>query len=140
MSPGRAEALTGEDMAALAGMKYSSFKSARSRGRVPDPDFMGTDGRPRWNRSTANAWAVAPRRRRGPVVIPAKSRGQAPKADPVGLADIATRGGFDRSTVRHWHSAGEDGFPPPRWYVSGSPAWDWQYDVRPWLAATGRLR
>ena len=55
----------------------------------------------------------------------------------MGLADIAERLGLRRQTIAVWRLRHHD-FPKPRWEVSGWPAWDWGYDVIPWLQKTGR--
>lgn len=56
--------------------------------------------------------------------------------EPVGVADIADRLGRKRQTVALWKL--NDLLPPPRWFVSGHPAWDWP-QIRKWAKATGRL-
>ena len=82
-----------------------------------------------------NARAAGPRpapKPSRPVLTP-----RANHADPVGALEIAERLGLRRQTVAVWRQRHED-FPPPRWTVSGYPAWDWHLDILPWLAATGR--
>lgn len=64
-------------------------------------------------------------------------RARTPKADPVGLAEIATRLGVERATAKQWNARGL--LPEPRWTVSGSPCWDWDADVLPWATESGRL-
>lgn len=53
-------------------------------------------------------------------------------ADPVGLSDIAARLSVAPVTVRKWRER-HQGFPAPRWTVSGAPAWEWQ-EVEEWSA------
>ncbi len=57
-------------------------------------------------------------------------------ADPVGLLEIAARLGVARQTAKGWRLEGL--LPPPRWTVSGYPAWEWK-DVERWARKTGRL-
>jgi len=59
-----------------------------------------------------------------------------PKADPVGLAEIAERLGVQRQTAKDWKQRGL--LPPPQWTVSRAPAWDWP-DIEKWARRTGRL-
>lgn len=56
--------------------------------------------------------------------------------EPVGLLEIAERLGVKRQTAQMWRH--RKVFPPPRWLVSGQPAWDWS-DVEKWARETGRL-
>lgn len=51
------------------------------------------------------------------------------KADPVGLKEIAHRLGMKQQTASVWRHRGI--LPPPRWTVSGSPAWEWA-DIEKW--------
>jgi len=59
------------------------------------------------------------------------------EAAPVGTAEIAGRLGVKPQTVRTWRH--RKLMPPPRWTVSGQPAWDWP-DIEAWARRTGRLR
>src|SRR5437870_9946420 len=59
------------------------------------------------------------------------------KSVPVGAAEIAARLGVRRQTVHTWRH--RKLMPPPRWTVSGQPAWDWT-DIEDWALRTGRLR
>lgn len=65
-----------------------------------------------------------------PVYTPAMS------VDPVGLADIADRLGVARQTAKQWNA--RKLLPPPKWMVSGSPAWNWA-DIEKWARKTGRM-
>lgn len=63
----------------------------------------------------------------------------------VGEVEIAARLDVKVNTVATWtHSARtkrpgrRHTFPPPRWTVSGLPAWYWP-DVEQWAQTTGRL-
>lgn len=58
-------------------------------------------------------------------------------ADPVGLSDIDERLGMAKGTAKHWNL--RKLLPPPKWTVSGRPAWEWR-DVEKWASKTGRLR
>ena len=49
---------------------------------------------------------------------------------PVGLAEIAARLGVKRTTAGQWRTRGILA-TPPRWVVSGSPAWCWEHDILP---------
>jgi predicted DNA-binding transcriptional regulator AlpA len=66
----------------------------------------------------------------------------APKAStviepcPVGAAEIAKRLGVRAQTVHTWRQ--RKLMPPPRWTVSGQPAWDWS-EIEDWARETGRL-
>jgi predicted DNA-binding transcriptional regulator AlpA len=60
----------------------------------------------------------------------------APPVEPVGLAEIAQRLGVERQTAKQWNL--RKLLPPPRWTVSGSPAWEWS-DIEKWARKTGRL-
>ncbi len=55
---------------------------------------------------------------------------------PVGALEIAQRLGVRKQTVHVWRQRGV--LPPPRWTVSGNPAWEWS-EVEQWAQATGRL-
>jgi predicted site-specific integrase-resolvase len=57
-------------------------------------------------------------------------------AEPVGLSDIADRLGVAHQTAKQWNLRGL--LPPPKWTVSGRPAWEWK-DVEKWARKTGRL-
>jgi hypothetical protein len=57
------------------------------------------------------------------------------KADPVGIRDIAKRLGVARQTVKGWNLQGD--LPPPKWHVSGAPAWDWP-DIEKWARKNGK--
>lgn len=57
-----------------------------------------------------------------------------PGCDPVGAKDIAERTGVQPDTVHRWQKRGL--LPDARWYVSGAPAWDWNFDIVPWLRAS----
>lgn len=57
--------------------------------------------------------------------------------DPVGSVDIARRLGVKDATVKMW--AYRKLLPPPRWHVSGRPAWDWP-DIEAWARETDRLK
>ncbi len=57
-------------------------------------------------------------------------------ADPVGELEIGRRLGERPQTVAQWHFRVH--LPPPRWTVSGRPAWHWP-DVEQWARETGRL-
>jgi hypothetical protein len=46
-----------------------------------------------------------------------------PESIPVGAAEITARLGVRGQTVHTWRQRGL--LPPPRWTVSGQPAWDW---------------
>lgn len=59
-----------------------------------------------------------------------------PVADPVGIAEIAKRLGVERGTAKQWNL--RKLLPPPRWTVSGAPAWEWR-DIERWARKTGRL-
>jgi hypothetical protein len=56
---------------------------------------------------------------------------------PVGAAEIAKRLGVRGQTVHTWRQ--RKLMPPPRWTVSGQPAWDWR-EIEEWAGRTGRLR
>ncbi len=56
---------------------------------------------------------------------------------PVGAAEIAARLGVRGQTVHTWRQ--RKLMPPPRWTVSGQPAWDWN-EIEDWARRTGRLR
>lgn len=56
--------------------------------------------------------------------------------DPVGEREIGDRLGTRPQTVAQWQFRGL--LPPPRWTVSGHPAWNWP-DIERWARATGRL-
>jgi predicted DNA-binding transcriptional regulator AlpA len=56
---------------------------------------------------------------------------------PVGAAEIAQRLGVRGQTVHTWRQ--RKLMPPPRWTVSGQPAWDWN-EIEEWARRTGRLR
>ncbi len=60
-----------------------------------------------------------------------------PESIPVGAAEIAVRLGLKAQTVHTWRHRGV--LPPPRWTVSGQPAWDWS-DIEDWAKRTGRLK
>jgi Putative ATPase subunit of terminase (gpP-like) len=55
---------------------------------------------------------------------------------PVGAAEIATRLGVKPQTVHTWRQ--RKLMPPPRWTVSGQPAWDWA-TIEAWARRTGRM-
>lgn len=55
---------------------------------------------------------------------------------PVGAAEIAKRLGVRAQTVHTWRQ--RKLMPPPRWTVSGQPAWDWS-EIEEWARETGRL-
>ena len=59
-----------------------------------------------------------------------------PMVEPVGLSEIADRLGVARQTTKQWNA--RKLLPPPRWTVSGSPAWEWK-DIEKWAKRTGRL-
>jgi hypothetical protein len=56
---------------------------------------------------------------------------------PVGAAEVAKRLGVRGQTVHTWRQ--RKLMPPPRWTVSGLPAWDWN-EIEEWARRTGRLR
>jgi hypothetical protein len=56
--------------------------------------------------------------------------------DPVGELEIGQRLGVRAQTVAQWHYRGQ--LPPPRWTVSGRPAWNWP-DLERWARQTGKL-
>jgi hypothetical protein len=56
---------------------------------------------------------------------------------PVGAAEIAARLRVKPQTVHTWRH--RKLLPPPRWTVSGQPAWDWP-EIESWARQTGRLR
>ena len=56
---------------------------------------------------------------------------------PVGAAEIAERLEVRAQTVHTWRQ--RKLMPPPRWTVSGQPAWDWS-EIQDWARRTGRLR
>lgn len=56
---------------------------------------------------------------------------------PVGAAEIASRLGVKPQTVHTWRH--RKLMPPPRWTVSGQPAWNWS-EIEAWARRTGRLR
>jgi len=56
---------------------------------------------------------------------------------PVGAAEIAERLGVRPQTVHAWRH--RKLMPPPRWAVSGQPAWDWA-EIETWARETGRLQ
>jgi predicted DNA-binding transcriptional regulator AlpA len=43
-------------MAELAGIRPGTLRKYRSEGRLPAPDNTDVPGRPRWRRSTFDAW------------------------------------------------------------------------------------
>jgi hypothetical protein len=55
--------------------------------------------------------------------------------DPVGALEIGERLDARPQTVAQWHFRGL--LPPPRWTVSGRPAWNWP-DIERWARVTGR--
>ncbi len=55
---------------------------------------------------------------------------------PVGEAEIAERLKARPQTVHAWRHRGL--LPPPRWRVSGRPAWEW-VEIEDWARRTGRL-
>lgn len=57
--------------------------------------------------------------------------------DPVGVVDIAERMGVKQDTVSQWQF--RKLLPPPKWYVSRLPAWDWK-DIVKWAKESGRER
>jgi len=59
------------------------------------------------------------------------------ESTPVGAAEIAVRLAVRPQTVHTWRQRRL--LPPPRWTVSGQPAWDWP-DIEAWARRTGRLR
>lgn len=59
--------------------------------------------------------------------------------EPVGEKEIAERLRVRKQTVAMWlHRPTVVPFPPPRWRVSGNPAWNWP-DVERWARETRRL-
>ena len=68
--------------------------------------------------------------------MPDRSRRVPSEVTPVGAAEIAARLGVRPQTVHTWRH--RKLMPPPRWTVSGQPAWDW-LDVESWARRTGRL-
>jgi predicted DNA-binding transcriptional regulator AlpA len=60
-----------------------------------------------------------------------------PESIPVGAAEIAARLDVKAQTVHTWRHRGV--LPPPRWTVSGQPAWDWS-EIEEWAKRTGRLK
>lgn len=56
--------------------------------------------------------------------------------EPVGLLEIAERLGVKKQTAQMWRH--RQLLPPPRWTVSGQPAWAWR-DILTWAEETGRL-
>ncbi|HVO22235.1 MAG TPA: MerR family transcriptional regulator [Candidatus Margulisiibacteriota bacterium] len=68
-----------------------------------------------------------------------RSAAAAPLAEsiPVGAAEIAARLRVKPQTVHTWRQRGL--LPPPRWTVSGQPAWDWS-EVEEWAKRTGRMK
>lgn len=59
-----------------------------------------------------------------------------PRSTPVGIAEIAEALGMRRQTVAVWKVRGL--LPPPRWTVSGAPAWRWG-EIADWAERTGRF-
>lgn len=57
------------------------------------------------------------------------------EAQPVGIREIAALLGVKRSTVDQWKI--RKILPPPRWMVSGNPAWN-RDDIEEWAKETGR--
>lgn len=55
---------------------------------------------------------------------------------PVGVQDIAERLGVSAEEVHRWRDLSI--FPPPRWRVSGRPAWNWEV-VEKWAIKMGYL-
>jgi predicted DNA-binding transcriptional regulator AlpA len=47
------------EMAAHAGVTRSTLRKYRSEGRLPPPDDASVPDRPRWRRSTFEAWMAA---------------------------------------------------------------------------------
>jgi hypothetical protein len=69
--------------------------------------------------------------------MPRRTTGVTGDLMPVGAAEIAARLGVRAQTVhagRHRKL-----MPPPRWTVSGQPAWDWA-TIEVWARRTGRRR
>jgi predicted DNA-binding transcriptional regulator AlpA len=58
------------------------------------------------------------------------------KASPVGAAEIAMRLGVKPQTVHRWCQ--RKLMPPPRWTVSGRPAWEWTA-IEAWARSTRRM-
>jgi hypothetical protein len=52
------------------------------------------------------------------------------------MAEIAARLRVKPQTVHTWRH--RKLLPPPRWTVSGQPAWDWP-EIESWARQTGRL-
>ena len=69
--------------------------------------------------------------------MPRRAPGSSGESVPVGAAEIAARLGVRPQTVHTWRH--RKLLPPPRWTVSGQPAWDWA-DIESWARRTGRLR
>lgn len=55
--------------------------------------------------------------------------------EPVGVREVAERLGVQQQTVSMWRY--RKLMPPPRWTVSGQPAWDWR-DIEAWAWNTNR--
>jgi hypothetical protein len=127
-------------MADLAGITFASFKRARSRGVVPEPDLRGTNSRAFWKESTAKAWIKERQCKQAGSTKAVLERKDSPNPRvqlPVGAQEIGVLLDVETETVRKWQRAGQ--LPAPRWTVSGFPAWDWGKDIRPWAITTGRL-
>ena len=69
--------------------------------------------------------------------MPRRSTEATGDSTPVGAAEIAARLGVRAQTVHAWRH--RKLMPPPRWTVSGQPAWDWA-TIEIWARRTGRLR
>lgn len=76
--------------------------------------------------STLHVWIMTPARAQATL-----------ESFPVGAAEIAGRLGVRAQTVHTWRQ--RKLLPPPRWTVSGQPAWDWS-EIEEWGRRTGRLR
>jgi hypothetical protein len=69
--------------------------------------------------------------------MPRRTPSSSAESIPVGAAEIAARLGVRPQTVHTWRH--RKLLPPPRWTVSGQPAWDWP-EIVIWARRTGRLR
>jgi len=59
-----------------------------------------------------------------------------PRADPVGIVEIAERLDVVRDTVDKWRERGL--LPDADYTVGGRPAWEWS-TIEAWAVETGRL-
>jgi hypothetical protein len=92
--------------------------------------------RARCSKCSAQLDASQAPRYRSTRMAPLKSQANL-ESFPVGAAEIAERLGVRGQTVHTWRQ--RKLMPPPRWTVSGQPAWDWS-EIEEWARRTGRLR